>query len=71
MIGERREDIVQVQVDSWFETMIAKYFTEHVGDRGEVLGNGNIYGQEEGQVVRPGEEVRGIDQRAIGGELGG
>ena len=70
MIGERKEDIVQVAVDSWFENMIAKYYKAHLGDRGEV-GDGNLYSQEGRERDQDSEEVRDNLRRAVGGEPGG
>ena len=70
MIGERKEDIIQVEVDSWFEKMITKYTRAHLGDRGEV-GYGNVYSQEGRQRDQDSEEIRDNLRRAVGGEPGG
>ena len=69
MIGERKEDIIQVAVDNWFENMIAKYHEAHLGDRGEV-GDGNVYSQEGRERDQDSEGTRDNLRRVTGGEPG-
>ena len=65
MIIERKEDLVLVEVESYIEKMIEKYYNAFLGDRG-VVGNGEIYDQTGRQPGRAGEEVGSIDQLDIG-----
>ena len=62
MITERKEDLVQVEVESYIEKMLEKYFSSFVGDR-----DGNIHGQAERYPGPDSEEIRNIDQFAAGG----
>ena len=67
-MSERTEDLVLVEVDSYIEKMLEKYYKSFLGDRIGEVGNGeNIYSQEGRQTAGVGEEVRGIDQLAPGG----
>ena len=69
MIGERKEDIVLVAVDSKIEDMIIKYSRAHLGDRGEV-GDGNVYSQEGRERDQDSERTRDNLRRVTGGEPG-
>ena len=62
MITERKEDLVTVEVDSYIEKMLEKYFKSFVGDRE----NGEIYNQAGRQPAGVGEEVGSIDLGNIG-----
>ena len=67
-MSERSEDLIMVEVDSYIEKMLEKYYKNHLGDRvGEVENGENIYSQEGRRTAQVGEEVRGIDQRTISG----
>lgn len=65
---ERSEMNSMAGVDKFILDLIKKYTKNHLGDRfGEVENGENIYGQEGRQPAGIGEEVRSIDQRALGG----
>lgn len=63
MITERKEDLVQVEVESYIEGLLEKYFRSFVGDRD----NGELHGQAERRTDTDSGEVRSIDQLAPGG----
>lgn len=65
---ERSEMNNMANVEKFIQDLIEKYTKNHLGDRfGEVENGENIYSQEGRRPAGFGEEVRGIDQRAIGG----
>ncbi len=65
-MSERSEDLILVEVDSYIEKMIEKYYKNHLGDRlGEVENGENIYSQEGRQTAGVSGEVEGIDQRTV------
>ena len=67
-MSERTEDLVMVEVDRFIEKMLKKYYDSFLGDRiGEVEDGENIYSEEGRRPAQVSEEIRSIDQRAIGG----
>ena len=70
MIGERREDIIQVAVDSLIEKMITKYYKAHLGDRLQEGTNGEIYDEEGRQPAANSEAEQYQLRLADGGQPG-
>ncbi len=67
-MSERTEDLVFIEVDKFIEKMLEKYYKSHLGDRiGEVENGEKIYSEAGRRPAQVGEEIRSIDQRAIGG----
>ena len=57
MITERKEDLAQVEVDSFIEKMIEKYARAFLGDRIGEVENGNVYDEERGHPAQVSGEV--------------
>ncbi len=71
MITERKEDIAQVDIDSWIEKMLEKYTRAFLGDRFEEVADGeNLYDEEGRQPVADSEGQRDQLRLAAGGEPG-
>ena len=67
-MSERSEDLIFVEVDSYIERMIEKYYKNHLGDRiGEVEDAENIYSQEGRRAEQVSGEVGNLDQLIAGG----
>ena len=63
-MSERSEDLILVEVDSYIEKMLEKYYKSFLGDR-EAGNAENIYSQEGRQTAGVSGEVEGIDQRTV------
>ncbi len=70
MITERREDIVQVEIESRIKIMLEKYTKAFLADRFGEVENGELYVQEGRQPVADSEAIRGDIRLAPGGEPG-
>ncbi len=71
MITERREDIVQVEIDSRIKIMLEKYTKAFLADRFVEVADGRLYVQEGRQPPGDSQEIRDQLRFAPGGEPGG
>lgn len=65
MITERKEDLAQVEVDSFIVKLLEKYYKAFLGDRIGEVENGNVYDQGRGQPAQVSGEVGSLDQLDI------
>ena len=71
MITERKEDIAQVDIDSWIEKMLKKYTMAFLADRFEEVADGeNLYDEEGRQPVSDSEGEQYQLRFPAGGEPG-
>jgi hypothetical protein len=71
MITERKEDIADIEIDSWIEKMLEKYTRAFLGDRFEEVADGeNLYDETGRQPVSDSEGEQYQLRFAAGGEPG-
>ncbi len=71
MITERKEDIAQVDIDSWIKKMLEKYTRAFLADRFEEIADGeNLYDEEGRQPIGNSEGERNQLRFPAGGEPG-
>jgi len=71
MITERREDIIQVEIESRIKIMLEKYTKAFLADRFGEVADGNLYAQAGGQPPGDSQAIRGDVRLAPGSEPGG